>query len=74
MSLTPPPLRSGSVPAQEFSHGGHGGSEAAPPKPLPKPPSRTRVSRFLRQVSVGRAQQAVSLITVNALVLVLVLA
>src|SRR5258708_12734456 len=33
MSLTPPPLRSGSVPAQGFSHGGHGGSEAAPPKP-----------------------------------------
>ena len=30
MSLTPPPLRSGSVPAQEFSHGGHGGSAAAP--------------------------------------------
>ncbi len=33
MSLTPPPLRSGSVPARGFSHGGHGGSEAAPPTP-----------------------------------------
>jgi hypothetical protein len=30
LSLTPPPLRSGSVPAQEFTHGGQGGSEAAP--------------------------------------------
>jgi hypothetical protein len=36
MSLTPPPLRSGSVPAQDFSHGGHGGSEAAPPTPPSK--------------------------------------
>jgi len=29
MSLTPPRLRRGSVPAQDFSHGGHGGSEAS---------------------------------------------
>ena len=36
MSLTPPPLRSGSVPAEAFSHGGHGGSEAAPPTPPSK--------------------------------------
>jgi hypothetical protein len=41
MSLTPPRLRSGSVPAQECSHGGHGGSEAAPPTP----PSRSGVTR-----------------------------
>ncbi len=50
MSLTPPPLRSGSVPAREFSHPRfgvwgpgpkrRGGSEAAPPTP----PSRNRVS------------------------------
>jgi hypothetical protein len=33
MSLTPPRLWRGSVPAQDVSHGGHGGSEAAPPTP-----------------------------------------
>ncbi|HEV3191786.1 MAG TPA: hypothetical protein VGY54_14850 [Polyangiaceae bacterium] len=51
MSLTPPPLRSGSVPAREFSHGGHGGSEAAPPTP----PSRRRASpaRYLCGWVVG---------------------
>jgi hypothetical protein len=37
LSLTPPRLRRGGVPAREFSHGGHGGSAAAPPTP----PSRT---------------------------------
>ncbi len=40
MSLTPPCLRHGSVPARELSHGGRGGSEAAPPTP----PSRRRVT------------------------------
>src|SRR5260370_21482113 len=45
MCLTPPPLRSGSVPARDFTHGGHGGSAAAPPKP----PSG---SAFLAKLSV----------------------
>jgi len=27
MSLTPPPLRSGFLPAEDFSHGGHGGAQ-----------------------------------------------
>jgi hypothetical protein len=48
MSLTPPRLRRGSVPAQEFTHGGHGGSEAAPPKPPSRiefHPLRVRVHR-----------------------------
>ena len=39
MSLTPPPLRSGSVPARDFTHGGHGRSEAAPPTPPSRNPS-----------------------------------
>ena len=48
MCLTPPPLRSGSVPAQAFSHGGHGGSAAAPPH-TPQQERATRLLNYLRE-------------------------
>jgi len=53
MSLTPPPLRSGSLPAQDFSHGGHGGGEAAPPKP---PSQKLRFTHCVSGCGVGASE------------------
>jgi len=80
MSLTPPPLRSGSVPAPELTHGGHGGSETAPPTPPrqgdtapPMPPSGGKWRRALF-LSLSAAAVLLIVVAAHAVVLPFVLA